>query len=123
GVEFLEIPADGDRLGDAGAIVELQHRKTAERVAAQRLRRAVRSLKQIDLFGRDRDPLLGEKDANPTRIGREGEVVKLHADLHPPSWAKQPAWIGSLDCRSGERRNPPIRQLCRRWAGSGLRRD
>jgi glyoxylase I family protein len=77
----LEIAADGNGLGDASAVIELEHRQRRERVDLEELGFELRLHPQIDLDLRHLDALLGEKDTDPPRIGRTREIIEFHSFL------------------------------------------
>ena len=77
-MQALEIAADRDRFGDAGAVVELQHGQPAGGVLRQKFRRAVLARHQVDFFHGKGSPLFGQEDAHPARVWRLRMVVELH---------------------------------------------
>jgi hypothetical protein len=79
GLRLLEVAADRDRLRDAGAVVELEQRRAAERVLVDVGRLPVLACRpDVDLHGRHREALLGEEDPHAARIRRHLRVVELH---------------------------------------------
>src|SRR4029077_9636524 len=83
GLQRLEIAADGDRLGDHGAVVEDERRPPLHRIDRRIGVAALRQLPEIDLFGGDRDALLGQEDAHAARVGGAAAIVEFHRK-HPP---------------------------------------
>ena len=94
----LEIPADRHRFGDHRAVVEHQRRHALQRVDRRIGRRLVLERAEIDRLDRHAHPLLGEKNANPPRIGRPPAVIELHR-VDPPS----PSFLGAIDHSAGRR--------------------
>lgn len=78
GMYRLEIAADRDGLGDAAAVVELQHRHGGERIDGEKFGLELFGLAQIDLHHRHFDAFLGEKDADAARVRRQREFIELH---------------------------------------------
>src|SRR5208283_5609471 len=67
-LQFLKVPTDRDRFGDALAIVRLGHGDGAEGVPLLEFIGLLFPLDQIYLHGRNPDALLGEEDSNASRI-------------------------------------------------------
>jgi len=76
----LEIDAEADRIGDARAIIELQHRHGAIGIDRPEGFRELLAMAQIDLHGRQRDALLGQEDTDPPRARRR-RIIEFHGDL------------------------------------------
>jgi hypothetical protein len=77
-MEQLEVAANRDAFGEISAIVELEHRNSAERIFLEKLRLTVNALEDIDFFERNGDGLFGQEYAHTTRIGCEFVVVNFH---------------------------------------------
>src|SRR3954468_16956528 len=84
GLHFLEIAADGDRLGDHRAIVKLERRRALEGVERGEFRCFVLHLVDVDGHARHRDALLGEKNAHPPRVRSAGFLVEFHGAAPDP---------------------------------------
>ena len=65
GLQHLEIAADGDRFGDHGAIVKHERRHPLHRIDRGIGGRALLQFAEIDLLGRNLDPLFGQKICAP----------------------------------------------------------
>src|SRR3954447_16978688 len=77
-MQFLEVAADGDRLTDDRAVVELESRGSLQRVDGDVGRRLVLEPGKVDRDDRDRDALFGEKYPHPARVRRPAGVIELH---------------------------------------------
>ena len=79
GVEGLEVAADRDRFGDAGAVVELEDRECSIRVL---LAERVGSVLFVEghALVRHIEPLLGKEDPHASRARRFAALV--YVDLH-----------------------------------------
>ena len=90
GMERLEVTADGDRLSDYGAIVELQRGHPLHRIDRRKRIAALLKLAEVNLLGRNRNALLGQEHANAARIGGAATVIELHpkSPFHPFEWAR-----------------------------------
>src|SRR5215467_14229687 len=90
----LQIAADGDRLGETCAVVELQHRHSAGRVLCKKFGSPALASENIDILQRELDPLFRREDANPAGIWGECMIVKLHCISHfEPSKAPRDGFI------------------------------
>ena len=74
----LEVDADADRVGDAGAVIEFEHRHRGVRIDGAKLRAQLLAVAQVHLHGRHADALLGEKNTDPPRARGGGAIVELH---------------------------------------------
>ena len=81
---LLEITADGDGFVDDRAVVENEHGKQSSGADGEEIRVEVLARQDIDLFSRQVDAFLGEKNPNPARVGRSGRVIELHGRLRKP---------------------------------------
>src|SRR5262249_13471848 len=94
GVKPLQIPANGDRLGEIGTVIEFQDRHPTGRVLCEEFGRAALAGQNIDLFKRKLDALFCREDANAARIGRYCMIVELHRTGHfNPSQTQSDAFI------------------------------
>src|SRR5262249_48335829 len=75
----LEVAADGNRLGDTGAIIEFEYRKSTHRIDLQELGLAIVAARNVHLLVRNLDSFFSKKHAHTTRIGRLGKVVDFHS--------------------------------------------
>ena len=78
-MQRLEVAADRDRLGDAGAVVELEHRQPAHRIDLEEFGLAVFGRRYIHLLQRNRDSLFGQEDAHAARIWSLSIFVDFHS--------------------------------------------
>src|SRR5580698_10935493 len=106
-MQALEVAADGDGLGEMGAVVELDKRQAAGRILREHLGRAVFASEDVDLFRRDLESLFGYENSEPSRVRGASVFIYFHdgCDLKPvPRW-RQPsiqalAIVGEIDCRA-----------------------
>ena len=91
GLDRLEIAADGHGLGDGLAVVEFQGRDLAQGIAGAVLGRLVLPRAKVERRLGQVDPLFGQEDAHPARIGgRHRRAVGISL-LGPPSSNLAPA--------------------------------
>src|SRR4051812_7442849 len=84
GLHLFEVAADGDRLGDHRAVVELERRRALHGIERRELRRLVLHLVDVDRHARNRDALFGQKDAHPPRVWGAGLLVEFHGAAPDP---------------------------------------
>src|SRR3984893_17530514 len=77
-MQHFEIAADGDRFSDYSAVVEHQRRPPLHRMYGGIGIAALLQLPEIDLFGRNRDALLGQEDAHAARVRGAAAIVEFH---------------------------------------------
>jgi hypothetical protein len=81
GIELLDVAADGDRFVDHGPVIEFEQRDRLKGIESGEVRSLMLKPGEVDLDQGDRDALLREKDADPTRIRRELGVVEFQPVL------------------------------------------
>ena len=77
----LEIDADADRVGDAGAVVEFEHRHRDLRIDSAECGAELLVITQVDLHGRYADALLGEKNTDPPRARSGAAIIEFHLTI------------------------------------------
>jgi predicted N-acetyltransferase YhbS len=75
----FNITADGNGFGDRRAVIQHQNRRGASRVQGEKLWLQIVSRQYVERDLRQADALLGQKEADPARIGRFFHHVKLHS--------------------------------------------
>ena len=83
GTGLVQIPADRDRLGDHGAVVQFQERNAVERVHRGVGLGELVVLADIQFLDQNVDPGLGQIDADPLGIRRRAEIVEFHGAPPP----------------------------------------
>src|SRR5271156_3783071 len=79
-LDGFEIPANRDRLGDMGAVVEFEHRYPAHRIDLQEFGLAIFGSGDVDLHERNvGDAFFREKDAHAAWIRSSERVVYFHS--------------------------------------------
>ena len=87
---LLEIAADGDRLGEARTVVELQHRHAGQRVLGDELGGEVALGGEVDLRLLDLDALLVQKDVDAAGVGGDGGRPEFHLFVHSLGFGRRP---------------------------------
>src|SRR5271170_444047 len=75
GMQTFEVATDRDRLGEMGAIVELDERQAACRILREHLRRAVLAGENVDFLSRDLESLLRYENSEASRVGSERGII------------------------------------------------
>ena len=75
---FLEIAADRHRFGEIRAVIQLQHRHPAHRVAGDEIRVEILRFAQIDFNRLDLNTLFSEKYVHAPRVGRNLAGIEFH---------------------------------------------
>ena len=77
-MEFLEVTADGDALGEVSAVIQLEHWDSAQRVLTQEFGLPIYPFHDVDFLERDLDSFFSQKYPDPARIRRQFEIVDFH---------------------------------------------
>jgi hypothetical protein len=107
-IEPLEIPAEGDRLGNRGAVRQAGARAGAASVDRGVGVSAMLVRGNIHLLHRNLDAHLGQKNPHPPRIGRAAAVIELHC-RHPRLTRSYPVEHASLSRATGPRQQSSAR--------------
>src|SRR4029077_19144039 len=111
-MKSFQVAANGDRLGEIAAVVEVHERYAARWILGQHLRRAILALGNIDILRRDLESLFRQENSESSGIRSESETIYFHSgcNLKPQRVRRQPS--------NGERYSALRRSTTRRALNS-----